>query len=72
MEHDVIEVIRYLNSADGPHMPLRAIAPYLGVPFNQLAGYLHGAVPREETRKRLEKGTRELIQEIMREGKWLL
>ena len=30
---DIIEFIRYLNSSDGPHMPLRAIAPYLGVTY---------------------------------------
>jgi len=70
---DVIETIRYLNSDDGPHMPLRAIAPYVGVSHNTLSEYLNGVIsPREETRKIMEKGVKELILEIVKEGKWLL
>ena len=70
---DIIETIRYLNSDDGPHMPLRAIAPYCGIDHCTLSGYLTGKFkPKEETRKQMEKGIKELILEIVREGRWLL
>ncbi len=55
MRLDILETIRYLNSADGPHMPLRAIAPYIGVDFSSLDRYLSGKIkPKEETRRRME------------------
>ena len=70
---DVIETIRYLNSKDGPHMSLRAIAPYCGLEISQLSMYMTGKMePREETRKRMEQGIKDLVNEIQEETAWLL
>ena len=70
---DILQLIRYLNSPDGPHMPIRAIAPYVGISQNQLTQYVNGNVtPRPETIQRMEQGIRELLKEIGEEGKWLL
>ena len=69
---DIIETIRYLNSIDGPHMSLRAIAPYCGLDISQLSMYMNGKLnPKDETRKRMEKGIKELVEEIQRETEWL-
>lgn len=69
---DILDTIRYLNSLDGPHMSLRSIAPYCGMEHDQLSRYLTGKfIPRDETRKRMEQGIRELVMEINGETKWL-
>ena len=69
---DIVEVLRYLNSADGPNIPLRTLGVYCGVAHTAICAYLNGkAKPKEDTRKQLEKGVKELITEIFNEGRWL-
>lgn len=69
---DILDTIRYLNSPDGPHMPLRAIAPYCGIEHGALSQYLNGKMkPKPETIERMKQGIRELVNEIWRECKWL-
>ena len=68
---EILDMVRYLNSLDGPHMSLRAIAPYLGVSQPQLTRYLSGQQkPKEETIRQMEKGMNELLREIVGEWKW--
>jgi transcriptional regulator with XRE-family HTH domain len=70
---DVIETLRYLNSADGPNIPLRTLGAYCGITHGMLSSYLRGErKPLPETRKQLEKGTKEMIMEIIGECRWLL
>ena len=47
---NIIEIIRYLNSADGPNIPLRTLAAYCGTDHGSLSMYLNGIrKPKEET-----------------------
>lgn len=39
---EVVEVLRYMNSADGPNIPLRTLAAYCGCSHNVLSEYLNG------------------------------
>lgn len=65
---DVLPMVRYLNSKDGPHMTLAAIAPYLGVGESTLCEYLSGKYkPSKQAAEKMEKGMRELLGEIMEE-----
>lgn len=65
---EVLEVIRYLNSLDGPHISLQALAPYVGVAPCTLSLYLSGMrKPKPETVEMIKKGLRELIEEMKRE-----
>ena len=70
---NIIEVIRYLTSHDGPNIPLRTLAIYCGLTHPTLSYYLHGkGQPRDDTRKQMEQGIRDLVKEIEGECKWLL
>ena len=40
MEKDIIKVLQYLTSEDGPNIPYRALAAYLGMTHGQLGGYI--------------------------------
>lgn len=65
---NAIETIRYLHSTDGPSMPLRAIAPYVGVSQASLSNYLDGLTkPKPETLQKMEKGLQDLFAELSSE-----
>ena len=69
---DILETIRYLNSVDGPHMPLRAIAPYCGIEYSALSLYLNNKMkPKPETIAKMKQGIKELVEQIWGETKWL-
>ena len=62
---DLARVMGYLNSEDGPNIPLYTIAAYCGTDASSISRYIHGKqCPREGMREQLEKGLRELAWEI--------
>lgn len=66
---NVVKVITYLNSADGPNIPLRTLAAYLGSSSASLSTYIRGkVVPSADVAAKMEKGIKELAQEIAAEA----
>ena len=69
---NVIKLLQYLNSVDGPRIPMRTLAAYCGTDEGNICNYINEKrVPKEETIARLEQGLRELVLEINNEAKWL-
>lgn len=49
---NIVEMIRYLNSEDGPNIPLRTLGTYCGCTHAALSNYLNGKIyPNEKMRK---------------------
>ena len=68
----IVKVLKYLNSADGPRIPMRTLAAYCGTDEGSICMYINGKRrPKEETERQLEQGVRELVLEINNECKWL-
>lgn len=63
---EVLERLRYINSADGPNIPLRTLGAYCGVSEATLSLYLTGKKkPRYQSLDKIEQGLKELAQEMM-------
>lgn len=60
------EKLRELNDNDGPNIPQRTLAVYCGVTQPQLNAFMKkGTGISEERRQLMERGLRELAQEIL-------
>lgn len=64
----VVDKLQYLNSADGPNIPMRTLAVYCGISAASVCNYINGKQKMDkEMERQIEKGLRELAKEIWRE-----
>ena len=68
----ILETMKYLNSADGPKIPMRTLAAYCGVDEGSICNFInYKRRPGPRIERQLKKGIKELVLEINNECRWL-
>ncbi len=65
---NIVDMLSYLNSADGPNIPLRTLSAYCGCANSTLSNYINKKYkPSEDMEQQLKFGIGHLIREMISE-----